>query len=201
MTTPAMQDQLQKITQFADHAVRCMVVKITALDLANGACSVDAQDGGGAIAGVPFYGYDPKVGDLCLAWIFDGTIAVMGNAPLTTQIVTYAEPVAAASGWAVTDSSLDYGKESAEIYLNVTRTGVAITGTSGGDITKITVGQVRAGLPLPAKQVGLSPVGGDRQVGGLISPSGVITLSFLGSNLTFDTGFTFNASATYIRGS
>lgn len=200
MTTPSMQDQLQKITAFADHAVRCMIVKITYVDLPGGVCSVDAQDGGGALADIPFYGNDPAVGDLCMAWIFDGVMTVMGNSPQKSVIRTYADPVTAASGWAISNAYLDYGPEAAELYINVTRTGATIAGSSGGDITNSVVAQIRAGYPMPATQVGLSSIGGNRQIGGVVSSDGVITLSFLGPNLTFNTGYTFNASATYVRG-
>jgi hypothetical protein len=195
-----MQDQLQKISHFADHAVRMMVVTITAVDLANGDCSVDADDGGGVIADVPFYGSDPVVGDLCLAWIFDGTIAVMGNAPLKNKITTNTDPITAASGWSIQNAYMDYGAEVAELYLNVTRTGATIAGSTGGDITNSLVAQIRSGLPCPATQVGLSSIGGNRQIGGVLESDGQVYLTFLGPSLTFNTGYTFNASATYVRG-
>lgn len=201
MSSPYVDDPLAHLTQFDQRSTRTMIVKIAAVDLANGLCSVNANDDGGNVGQVPFYGYDPAVGDICLAFVFEGTIAVMGNAPLRTKITTVADPVTAASGWAITNSYMDYGREAGEVYLNVTRTGAAIAGSVGGDITNSVVAQIKGGLPLPATQVGLSSIGGNRQIGGVVSSAGVITLTFLGPSLTFNTGFTFNASANFVRGS
>lgn len=200
MSTSAMHDQLQKISQFADHATRMMIVKVTAVDLTNGDCTVDPQDGGNTLTDVPFFGNDPIVGDLCLAFSFDGNLVVMGNASLKAKITTNSDPVTAASGWAVQTAYMDYGTEVCELYINMSRTGGNITGSTGGDITNTLVCTVRSGLPFPATQVGISSIGGNRQVGAVLESDGQVYLTFLGPNLTFNTGFTFNASATYVRG-
>lgn len=196
MSTPSF----QRIPQFANSGTRTMIVKVTAVDLTNGDCTIDAQDGGGTITDVPFFGNDPAVGDLCLAWVFDGNIVVMGNQGFKNATTLNSDPVTASSGWSITNAYMDYGREVAQLYINVTRTGAQIAGSSGGNITNTNVCQIRSGLPMPATQVGLSSIGGNRQIGGVIQSSGLVTLTFLGPNLTFDTGFTFNATGTYVRG-
>lgn len=197
MSSPILDDPLAHLTQFDQRSTRTMIVRIVSVDLTNGLCTVSANDDGGNVGQVPFYGYDPVAGDVCLALVFEGTIAVIGNAPLKTQLRPVNPACSAASGWAMTSSYINYGRESAIFYFNATRTGAAIAGSTGGDITNTVIGTLLAGVPTPSTSVGLSSIGGNRQIGGWLGSDGVITMSFLGPSLTFNTGFTLTASATY----
>jgi len=190
-------ERLNHLVQFTKHAVRCMVVKITSVDLANGECSVDAQDEGGSIYGVPFYGSDPEVGDFCIAWLFDGTIAVMGNAPTKNKITGISDVLTASSGWAMISSGVWYGREFCQFYFNISRTGAAIPAVATGNPGNTQMAQMKAGLPLPISTVGFSMIGGDRQLGGYLDSTGLLMLTFLPPNNAVSTGFTFSGTAAY----
>jgi len=199
MTNPAIQDQLAHLTQFARHATRTMIVKVTAVDLDGGVCTVDAQDDGGVITDVPFFGNDPVVGDLCLAWVFDGTIAVMGNEPLKNKTIGISNVCNASSGWAMISSAVYYGKELCQFYFNISRTGAAIPAVATGNPGNIAMAQMKTGFPWPLSTVGFTMIGGDRQLGGYLDAvSGVLMLTFTPPNNIISTGFSFNGTASYV---
>src|SRR5690349_13629711 len=134
MSAPFLEDPLAKLVPTDARLVKALVVKITAVDLADGTCTIDANDDGGTITDVPFYVNDPVVDDRCLALQFDSMITVLGNQPLKNKISTDSDVVTAGSGFAIVSSYVHYAREVATLYVNVQRTGTAITAGASGNL-------------------------------------------------------------------
>lgn len=70
-------DYLAKLAAATDpHAVRAWVVKITAVDVTTGTCTIDPQDGD-VVPEVPFWGAAPAVGSTQVALLFEGLLGVL----------------------------------------------------------------------------------------------------------------------------
>lgn len=69
-------DPLTRLAAADPHAVHCYVVTVTAVSAATGTCTVDPNDDGGTLDGISFLGKVPAVGDVLLAFHFDGTLVV-----------------------------------------------------------------------------------------------------------------------------
>lgn len=186
------------------HLVKAMIVRITAVDKTNGLCTIDANDGGGTIAEVPYFVSDPTVNDRCLALTFDTMIAVIGNTPYDTGyngLDSYNPAVGAASGWAINSSYINYGREAAILYVNCKRTGAAIAGTSRGNITNTQIAGIIGGYPRPSTTVAWSTSSGDLQCAGYVGSDRTIWVTHSPPSIGINTNdnLIFTASYTYAR--